>query len=297
MSEMADTEQNVRIWLTIQRAFGATNIKKWNYIDIDKPVESVERLLSNNTLQNDAYIRALKSVSSLQIDATIDICERHGISIYTPDSEDYPEHFRRIANPPAVLFVLGSLAAIKDMPAAAIVGARDCCEYSGRVAAYFAEELAKNGVNIVSGFARGVDSAAHTAALSVGGVTTAVLGSGILYDYPRGTMSVKREIARHGAVISEYLPTSNPAGENFKVRNRLITGLSDCVIVAEAGARSGSLNSANHAAEQGKELFVVPPRDIFDPSFRGQLGLLRDGANLALSAEDVLNFLIETYEG
>ena len=122
-----------------------------------------------------------------------------------------------------------------------------------------------------------------------------MLGCGILHDYPRGTMRRKAEIAQRGAVISEYLPTSSPLAENFKVRNRLITGLADCVLVAEAGERSGSLNSAGHAADQGKELFVLPPHDIFSPSFKGQTALLEDGAQLALSPNDILRYLRKNY--
>lgn len=288
-------ELQVRDWLKISCAFGATNIKKWQYIDINAPYESMQRLLSDPTLHDDVYVRALKRLSNEQVDTIIGVCERNNIAIVTPSDWDYPDFLRQTANPPVVLFVLGDLGRLKNIPSAAIVGARECCDYSASVAAYFAEQMAKRGVNIVSGFARGIDSAAHTAALSAGGVTTAVLGCGILHDYPRGTMNLKREIARHGAVISEYLPTSKPAGENFKIRNRLITGLADCVLVVEAGERSGSLNSANHAAEQGKELFVVPPRDIFSSAFRGQSGLLKDGANLALSADDLLDFLREKY--
>ena len=148
---------------------------------------------------------------------------------------------------------------------------------------------------MVSGFARGIDTAAHEGALAVEGSTVAVLGCGILHDYPRGTMRRKAEIAQRGAVISEYLPTSTPLAENFKVRNRLITGLADCVLVAEAGERSGSLNSAGHAANQGKELFVLPPHDIFSPSFKGQTALLEDGAQLALSPNDMLRYLRKNY--
>lgn len=288
-------EMQIRDWLKISCAFGATNMKKWQYIDINAPYESLQTLLSDSALHDDVYVRMIRNLSSEQLDAVIGVCERNNIVIVTPSDRDYPDFLREISNPPAVLFVLGDLGHLKNIPSAAIVGARECCDYSKSAAAYFAEQMAKRGVNIISGFARGIDSAAHAAALSAGGITTAVLGSGILYDYPRGTMRLKHEIARHGAVISEYLPTSKPAGENFKIRNRLITGLSDCVLVVEAGERSGSLNSANHAAEQGKELFVVPPRDIFSPAFRGQSGLLRDGANLALSPEDLLDFLLERY--
>lgn len=287
--------ENARNWLRITYAFGAANVKTWQYIDINKPLESLERLLSNSALQTNVYVRSLRSVSNAQLDGIAETCERNGIEIVTPQDGDYPEKLRGLPDPPSVLFVLGDISVINDMPSAAIVGARDCCEYSKAAAAHFSEELSRRGVSVISGFARGIDQAAHTAALSAGGVTAAVLGSGILYDYPRGSMRLKREIARCGAVISEYLPTARPAAENFKVRNRLITGLADCVLVVEAGERSGALNSAYHAAEQGREVFVLPPANIFDPNFKGQTGLLRDGASLALGPEDMLDFLRDRY--
>lgn len=286
---------NVGDWLRVLLAFGASNIKRWDYIDFNDAERSIVKLLSNNTLQNDLYVLKYKSISSEQLDRITDICDRHGIDIVTPDDEDYPYELRFISNPPAVLFVLGKLGYIERCAGAAIVGARECSDYSSTVAYNFARGLAAEKVNVISGLAVGIDSAAHNGALDAGGVTTAVLGCGILYDYPKGSMPLKKRIAENGAVISEYLPTAKPAKENFKVRNRIVTGLSDCLLVVEAAEKSGALNSASHAAEQGRELFVTPPADLYDPAYAGQKALLNDGARLALDPSDIIEYLAEYY--
>lgn len=286
---------NVRDWLRVSFAFGAANIKRWDYIDINDAQSSIAKMLSDNALQNDPYILKYKSISSEQLDSVVEACDRHGIDIITPDDEDYPYDLRFMPNPPAVLFVLGRLDHLSRCAGAAIVGARECSDYSAAVAYNFAREIAAEKVNVISGLAVGIDTAAHQGALDSGGVTTAVLGCGILYDYPKGSMPLKKRIAEQGAVISEYLPTAKPAKENFKIRNRIVTGLSDCVLVVEAAEHSGALNSASHAAEQGKELFVIPPADLYDPSYAGQISLLTDGARLALSASDMIEYLAEYY--
>ncbi|MGN0633539.1 MAG: DNA-processing protein DprA [Oscillospiraceae bacterium] len=284
-----------RDWLRISLAFGVTNIKKWDYIDIDHPEESLEKLLSNNTLQYDEYVRSIKRVSNSQLDAVIECCERNNISMLTPGDLLYPDSFRELANPPAVVYALGDTEYLSSVPSVAIVGARNCCDYSVEVAHRFSVSLAQRGVNIVSGLARGIDTAAHMGALEVSGRTTAVLGCGLLYDYPKGSMPLKKRITERGAVLTEYPPTAPPAKDNFKIRNRLVTALSDSVLIVEAGERSGTLNTASHAAEQGREVFVIPPHDLFDNNFAGQKGLLRDGASLAMSPNDIFSFLRDLY--
>ncbi len=283
------------LWLRITLAFGFGGYKKWQYIDIDDVKNSVEMLLSNPALQNDEHINKYKRLSSKQIDSIFETCKKNDISIVTPSDEEYPERFRHLPDPPSVLFVLGDIRSVSDVPSVAIVGARECCDYSASLSGTFAASLAEHGINIVSGFARGIDQRAHLAALEAGSVTTAFLGSGILRDYPKGTMRLKKLISEHGAVISEYLPTSFPTKQSFKVRNRMISALSDCVLVAEASSHSGALNTANHAAEQGKEVFVIPPHDLYDKRFDGQSELLLDGAQIAVHPDQIFEFLMELY--
>ncbi|MCD8094657.1 MAG: DNA-processing protein DprA [Ruminococcus sp.] len=280
------SKTDIREWIRITLAFGPANFKKWQYIDRKNPAESMLKLLSVERFANDSYLRAYKSVSDAQIDTVLDVCERNEIEFLTPESEDFPEALLELANPPSLLFVKGNAECMSDWTVG-IVGARNCCEYSQNAAYEFGSYLAEKNLVVVSGFARGIDSAAHSGALDANGKTIAVLGSGILYDYPKGTMDIKNRIAENGAVVSEYMPTANPIADNFKIRNRLLTALSDAVLIVEASAKSGALNTANHAAEQGREVFVIPPADIFNPLFAGQAGLLHDGAQLALTPEDI----------
>ncbi len=283
------------LWLRITLAFGFGGSKKWQYIDIDDPKESIAKLSSNVALQNDRYINKYRNVSSKQIDSIIDLCKRNDIVIITPSDEEYPAKLRRLVDPPSALFLLGDVKKVFDVPSVAVVGARESCEYSQQLAKVFSSSLARHGVNVISGFARGIDRCAHVGALEQQGTTAAVLGCGILHDYPKGTMRLKRLIAEHGAVISEYLPTTTPAKEYFKVRNRIISGLSDCVLVVEASERSGSLNTVSHALEQGKDVFVIPPHDLFDTAFDGQSALLLDGAQIAVDPEQISDHLMRLY--
>ena len=182
------------------------------------------------------------------------------------------------------------------MPTVAIVGKREPDLYSQNVSKNFAEQLVKSAsANIISGFAKGIDRASHFGAMNAGGLTTAVLGCGILYDYPYKSYDIKQQIARHGAVVSEYLPMTAPDRNSFKVRNRLISGMADCVLIVQAGSRSGALNTASHAAEQSKEVFVIPPANIYSECYEGQMQLLREGATLAISPDVILEYLNEMY--
>ncbi len=280
-----------RDWLRASIAFGAGNDNLWQYIHYDDPDECIRRMLSDPALQADEYVTRFKRVSNAQLDAVFDGCQRHGITVVTRDSEDYPEEMNRLAVPPAVLFAVGDISLFNSLVSAGIVGTRKCTEYGAAIAAQFAGAFASERVNTVSGFAVGIDTAAHNGALEAGGYTAAFLGCGVLYDYPKGTFALRKRIAGHGVVVSEYLPGSQPFRQNFKVRNRLIAAVSDCVLVVEAGCESGSMNTASHAAELGREVFVIPPSDLNDCRFQGQVELLREGASLALSANDILEHL------
>lgn len=283
---------DVREWLRVLMAFGCANYDIWRFIDKEHPEDSLARTLDESSGDN-PYISRYNKISYAETEKMLKFCESNSISVVTFQDANYPRLLRHIDNPPAVLFVYGQVECFNQSRSAAIVGARDCCDYSRKAAFHFANELARDNIAIVSGFARGIDSAAHMGALKANGVTVAVLGSGILCDYPKGTMDFKKDIARQGAVVSELFPYAPVHPRNFKVRNRLISGISYAVIVAEASDKSGSLNTASHAAEQGKEVFVIPPRDIFDRRFRGQSELLRDGANVVCTPDEISDYLSE----
>jgi DNA processing protein len=198
----------------------------------------------------------------------------------------YPPALTTIADPPFVLWVRG-VAASLSTPAVAIVGARAASPYALAVAERLAADLAAAGLTVVSGLARGVDSAAHRGALSAGGTTIGVLGSGIDVIYPPEHGPLVRDIEKRGAVISELVPGTAPQPRFFPMRNRLISGLTRAVVVIEAGDKSGSLITARCALEQGRDVLAVPG-NVLSGRNRGAHGLLRDGATIVESVDDIL---------
>ena len=215
-------------------------------------------------------------------------CDERGIVVITRYDMDFPENLLDIDCPPLVLYCLGDREVLKERSSLTIVGSREATPYSIDVAKYFARTKARDGHTIISGFARGIDSAAHTGAIEAEGTTVAVLGSGIDYDYPRNSAELKNSIAQKGAVISEYPPLESPAKEYFTIRNRLIAGLSKAVLVVQAGVHSGSINTASHAISQGKDVYCIPPANIFNDIYKGQSVLLRDGAIPAFEPHDIV---------
>jgi DNA processing protein len=201
----------------------------------------------------------------------------------------YPAALAAIVDPPPVLWVRGQRAAL-DAPAVAIVGSRAGSPYALAVAERLAADLARQGLAIISGLARGVDSAAHRGALAVGGTTVGVLGSGADVIYPREHEQLAGEIAERGAVISELIPGTPPHRSFFPQRNRIISGLSRAVVVIEAGQKSGSLITARCALEQGRDVLAVPG-NILNGRNRGGHALLRDGAKIVETADDILEEL------
>jgi DNA processing protein len=215
--------------------------------------------------------------------------ERSGIGLLTPFDEDYPRLLAEIHDPPLLLFTQGSLERLRS-PAVAVVGSRNASRYGGEVAATLAAGLSAVGISVVSGLARGVDTAAHEAALEGPGGTIAVLGCGLDVDYPRENARLKREIVRRGVALSEFAPGEEPRPQNFPIRNRIIAGLSAGVVVVEASRRSGSLITARLAADFGRDVFAVPG-SVFSENSAGTHELLRDGAILCRGVEDVFSEL------
>jgi len=240
--------------------------------------------LSEKVIDNLVKVR-----SSVDLDMIWDQIESKGISILIQSDEGYPKHLKELNQPPPVLYKQGDLIA-EDVWAIAIVGTRRVTAYGRQVAEDIAGGLARNGITIISGLARGVDSIAHQAALDAGGRTIAVLGSGIDRIYPPENRQLAEKIVANGALISEYFPGTAPEASNFPQRNRLISGLSMAVIVIEAGQSSGALITASFAADQGREVFAVPG-NINSPASMGTNRLILDGAHPLLSVDQVLETL------
>jgi DNA processing protein len=218
--------------------------------------------------------------------------KEHAIEIGAPA---YPDGLAHIPDPPGVLYARGALAerivaGEVPPPAVAIVGARDATAYGLAVARELGHELAARGIAVVSGLALGVDGAAHRGALEAGGTTVAVVGSGTDVVYPRAHGRLRGEILATGAVVGELAAGTPPMQHHFPRRNRLISGMSLGVVVVEATLRSGSLSTARHALEQGREVFAVPG-PVNAPRSRGPHALLKAGARLVEGVDDILQEL------
>ena len=218
------------------------------------------------------------------------MAQHAGITILWQESDSYPTLLKTIPDPPVVLYVKGELRA--EDPSVALVGSRKATTYGLNVAQSLARDLSKAGLTIVSGLARGVDARAHSVVIQEQGRTIGVLGSGIDVIYPSEHRSLADRIAKSGALISEFPMGTPPNRENFPVRNRIISGLSEAVVVIEASRKSGSLITARMATEQGRDVLAVPG-NIFSESSQGCHALIKDGAGLVESWTDVIRVLPE----
>jgi len=222
------------------------------------------------------------------------LMDRYGVSAVTYREPGYPRILLEIFDPPPVLYVRGSLEAAGST-AVAIVGSRRATAQGRAFTEQLARDLAAQGVTVVSGMARGIDSAAHRGALLGGGKTLAVLGCGVDVVYPAENRGLMREIVERGGVISEFPMGTGPLPGNFPRRNRIISGLVAGVVVVEANFRSGSLITADYALEQGREVFAVPG-SVRLPHSRGTHRLIKQGAKLVERAEDVLEEILPRWQ-
>ena len=222
-------------------------------------------------------------------DRELRLAEKVGTTLLCWDDPLFPPLLKEINDPPPILHVLGS-PQLLSAPGIAMVGARAASSYGLQVAERLATELARNGLVITSGFALGIDTAAHRGALAAGGKTIAVMGCGLDIVYPRQNKKLHEQIAAHGAIISETPLGTMPDGFRFPARNRIISGLSLGVVVVEAAHRSGTLITAHQALEQGRDVFAIPGR-IDSPKSEGCHRLIQEGAKLVHSGADILEEL------
>ena len=204
-------------------------------------------------------------------------------------SKAYPSNLKNIHRPPEELFIDGDILP-SDKSAIAIVGTRRATYYGLSQCEKLAYELGLKGITVISGMARGIDSAAHRGALKAGARTIAVLGSGLNHIYPPENKKLYKEIVKNGAVVSEFPPDTPPARANFPQRNRIISGMSKGVVVIEAPAKSGALITADYALEQGREVFAMPG-NVNSVKSRGTNALIREGAKLVENADDIIEEL------
>lgn len=281
----------LKYWLWLTELPGLTNQTRLALLRHFPTPEDVyyadpeEVLLTEDITREQAKLLEDKDCSNA--DRILADCQRLDADILTIQDAGYPNRLRNIYDPPCLLYVRGRLPAFDDEASIAVVGTRDCTPYGISSAEKLGYGLAAGGAVVVSGLARGVDSAALRGALRAGGTVTAVLGNGLDVVYPPENRYLYEDVAAAGALVSEYPPGTSPEARHFPVRNRIMSGLCVATLVVEAPARSGALITAGTALEQGRDVFAVPgPIDA--PASVGCNRLIRDGAGLVTDAWDIL---------
>ena len=229
----------------------------------------------------------LMDKSLAEANRIMEFCRSNGVELLFWQDEQYPASLRPLRDPPVLLYYKGRLPALAGRLCISVVGTRSMSEYGKRMAYKIGYELGAAGTVVVSGMALGNDSVATAGAIAAGGQTVAVLGSGIDQIYPREHEKLYEEILHRGVVMTEYPPTTPPAGRNFPVRNRLISGLSQGTVVVEGDLRSGALITAKTAILQGRDIYAFPG-NVGETNSAGTNQLISDGAAMILSARDVL---------
>jgi len=278
------------VWLSLVFGYGSDKPNEiiMQYQSPQEFYNLSAELMANLGFLTDKDIKTIKSVSLARAEKVINDCAKKKIDIVTYEDELYPNRLKLIYGPPMVLYVKGDISGIDENVVITIVGTRKSTDYTSYATQWISYNLAKAGAIIVSGCAVGIDTDAHMGALKAKAKTIAVLGCGLDVNYPAESKDMKKEILEKGALISEMPPGEGVTGRIFQVRNRILAALSLGVLVTHAPERSGSLITVEHAIEQGKDVFCLPPYSIFDTQFFGVIKYLRDGATPVFCAKDIL---------
>jgi len=288
---LSEATNSTRDWIALSQVIGVGSRTAAALIDrFGSPTACFEATtvsLESAALRRET-IDAIKSAEPRELaDRELEELARLGGEAVTLKDNRYPALLRESYDPPIVVYCLGDFARAFAQPALAIVGSRRCSTYGRNVAEMLARELAERGVTIVSGLARGVDSAAHRGALEGRGLTVAVMGTGLDAVYPKENKRLSERIAEQGALVTEFPLRTPPVSQNFPFRNRVISGVALGVVVVEGAERSGSLITARLAYEQGRDVFAVPGNITSAKSF-GPNYLIKDGAKLVQTWRDVV---------
>ena len=285
-------EREYLYWLCHVPSLGAVKIKKlYDYIGSYKGIYNIEgKDLVRSGLLNQAEASFFEKMKGEKDACRWELAEleNRGIHFVTPYDREYPKRLLAIYGYPMGIFFKGKLPE-DERPAAAIIGARNCTNYGKQMASYLAGELSRAGIQIISGLAWGIDGAGHQGALEAGGDTYGILGCGINICYPKENYGLYQQMAASGGIITEFMPKEAPRPCNFPMRNRIISGLSDVILVIEAREKSGSLITVNLGLEQGKEIFALPGRAT-DPLSAGCNRLIFEGAGILLGPDSVLEY-------
>ncbi len=289
--------RETRYWLWLSRVFGVGSQRIWKamcYFQSAKEAYENLPLADCRFKLNDNEFQNARSETLMQIDEYIENCEKKGIGLAGYSDEQYPPQLRHLFNPPAVLYFKGNISCLNGTRTVTSVGTRKASQYGLNITAKVCGELAAKNCVIVSGFAEGIDIVSNISAADKNRPTACVLGCGIEVDYPKPNLKFREKILNSGGVfISEFPPETPPYPNNFLKRNRILAALGRVTLVFEASLKSGSLSTANLSTAQGRELFVLPPFDIFSSRCAGNIQLLKEGATALYDIKDVLDcFLI-----
>lgn len=271
------TDDEIKNWLSLKL------LKKRNKNSAYNSIDGTGQLFSQSDLQ-----KKLSQKDKEWITTELDLLKKHGATIVPIESNEYPECLKHIHNPPVFLYVLGTLPS-PELTHIAVVGTRLASHYGLSMSEKISQKIASSSTVIVSGLARGCDTYAHRGALKSKGLTVAVLGTGLDRVYPKENEKLFNEIKDSGAIVTEFPFGTPPLPGNFPARNRIISGLSRGVVVVEAPVKSGAMMTARMALDEGRDVFSVPGKTTSDKS-SGTNKLIKDGAMLVDSGDDILNF-------
>ena len=287
------------IWLSLCFSYGSG--KPQQLVESEDAASIYER--RETICQSVDYLTSrdgekLRKISLERAALILERCEKLNIRVVSLNDPEYPEKLRHMYGAPLVLYVQGDISYLNDAPKITVVGTRKASDYGKNITGNLSYQLALAGEVIISGCAEGIDEYAHRGALKAGGKTVGVLGCGHDINYPTKTRKLKQEILRRGgALIGELPPGTSINRRYFPVRNRIMAGLSDGVVVTESPVISGSLITARLANDLNRDVFCVPPYNIYDKKYIGVIPLLREGAKAVFDVTDILEEYMTRYEG
>lgn len=285
--------EEIRCLLWLVMVFGAGSPRIWKalhrYGSPQKAVEVLQKPESDAALHLPEHtLRRIRQTGEAQVEEMLARCEKLRLSILWYGDEAYPPQLLSIVNPPVLLFYQGDSSLLQEHLLLTIVGTRNPSPYSLQVEKTICHDLVQMGFVPVTGYAVGIDITANRCALEADKPSIVLMGCGLDVAYPQPHANLKYEIARRGLILSEFLPGTSPAPSNFPLRNRVLSGLSMGTFVIQAPARSGALITAENAMEQGRDVFCIPPADIFDKRYMGVIKYLRDGAIPVFDSRDIV---------
>lgn len=285
--------EEIRCLLWLVMVFGAGSPRIWKalhrYGSPQKAVKVLQKPESDAALHLPEHtLRRIRQTGEAQVEEMLARCEKLRLSILWYGDEAYPPQLLSIVNPPVLLFYQGDSSLLQEHLLLTIVGTRNPSPYSLQVEKTICHDLVQMGFVPVTGYAVGIDITANRCALEADKPSIALMGCGLDVAYPQPHANLKYEIARRGLILSEFLPGTSPAPSNFPLRNRVLSGLSMGTFVIQAPARSGALITAENAMEQGRDVFCIPPADIFDKRYMGVIKYLRDGAIPVFDSRDIV---------